>query len=493
MVKKIGIIAGALVAAVVLFIVIAGIIIMVKIDKSFIESRMSKVLNRQVHIEKIDVSIFSIVSGIEVRNIAVSNFKSPQQLDLLKDKPVPAGDVFVNAESLRFKVSFLPLLRGQFVLKELVLYTPVINLAKSKQGVMNCDDLIKSKKTEAIEKADPKEKKTEKADLNKKIEAEIKEQAKPFTADDIPLAVIVGQLGIKNGIVNYYDSEFDQKFQIYKLTALAYDINIDPKDLEKKNEIKLKIAMGIKNTEPMKTGSVHSFNITFDATGKVIPFDMKTRQLEPEVIIHAGFPDGEITGLQIFSALAAIPLLGDYLGEYISFLRGKLEWKNSKESYVDLAYKAGKLGLSNGNLDLKETRFLFAGSINTDSKAIDTNLEMVMKKEINDAVKAALAKKIDAGIKNPEVKKYADSGKLAEAAMKPLLNKDNMIDTKFNVSGTTRKPDVKLVQPQLDSLDSVIKKSAGSILMEAGKSAGKQLLGEGQKKVMESLPGLFKK
>jgi hypothetical protein len=311
--------------------------------------------------------------------------------------------------------------------------------------------------------------------------------------DDIPVTVTVGQIGVKNGVINYYDGEFDQKFQIYKLTALAYDINIDPKDLEKKDDIKLKVAFGLKTVGPMKTGSVQSFDITFDAAGKVIPFDMKTRQLEPEVIVHAGFPDGEISGLQIFNAVAAIPILGDYLGEYISFLKGKPQWKNSKECYVDLRYKADRAELSNGNLDLKEAKFLFSGIFNTHSKAMDMNLEMLMKKEINEAVKAALAKQIEAGINNPEVKKYVDPGKLAEAAMKPLLNKDGMIDTKFKVVGTTKKPDVKMVQPQLDSLDSVIKKSAGSILMEAGKSAGKQLLGEGHKKILEGLPDLFRK
>ena len=483
MLKKILITIGSLLAAILILIIAAGIIIMLKVDKAFIQAQMSKALNRQIYIEKIDVSIFSIVSGIEIKNVAISNFKTPQQLAVLAGKPVAAGDVFTGMEALRFKVRFLPLLHKQVDLKELVLYSPVINLTRSKKGVLNCDDLIKSKKQNPADKTD----------MEKKKDAEAKKQVKPLTADDIPVAITVGEIGIKNGTLNYYDGKFDQKFQIYKLTTLAYDININPKDLEKKDEIKLKMSLGIKTVGSMKTGSVQSFDVTIDAMGKVIPFDVKTRQLEPEVIAHVGFPDGQITGLQIFNAVAAIPLLGDYLGEYISFLRGKQEWKNSKASGVDLRYKTDKAELSNGKLDLKEASLLFDGAVNTESSALDMNLNMVMKKEITEGVRKGLAKNIEAGIKNPEIKKYADSDKLAEAAMQPLINKDGMIDLKFKVGGTTKKTAVKLTQPQLDSLSSIIKKSGGSIATEAAKGAGKKIVGEGQKKLMDDVQNLLKK
>jgi len=199
MLKKILIAIGSLIAAILILIIAAGIIIMLKVDKAFIESQMSKALNRQVYIEKIDVSIFSIVSGIEIKNVAISNFKTPQQLKVLAGKPVAVGDVFTGMEALRFKVRFLPLLSKQIDLKELVLYSPVINLTRSKQGVLNCDDLIKSKKQTPIDKAKPEKKK----------ELDVKKQANPITADDIPVAITVGEIGIKNATLNYYDGELD--------------------------------------------------------------------------------------------------------------------------------------------------------------------------------------------------------------------------------------------------------------------------------------------
>ena len=477
MLKKIIIIGASLIAAFFLFIAIAGIIIMLKVDKGFIAAQMSKTLNRQVSIENIDVSIFPIVSGIEIKEVAISNFKTPQQLSSLQGKPVAANDVFASMEALRFKVRFLPLLKRQFDLKELVLYQPVINLSRNKGGVLSIDDLLK-----------PKDKKP----LQEQKE-QVKEPAKPLSADNLPIAIKVGEVGVKNGTINYYDGKLGQTFQIYKLDTLAYNINVDPKDLANKDEIKLKFGMGLKTVGPMKTGSVQNFDIKMDAVGKLIPFDLKTRLLEPEAILHLAIPDGEITGLQIFNSIATIPILGDYLGQYISFLKSKQQWSNARENGVDLLYKAGNAKLTNGKFILKEAKFLFDGAMNTNSKALDMNLNMIMQKEINDKVKEGLTKKIDAAIKNPEVKKYTDTNQLAEAAMQPMLNKDNMIDLKFKVGGTTSKTNISLVHPQLNSLGNIVAKSAGGILTGAGVKAGKELLGEGRGKVLDDVHDLFKK
>ncbi|HBI47599.1 MAG TPA: hypothetical protein DDX93_02590 [Smithella sp.] len=478
MFKKLLIAIGVIITIIAVLIIVAGFIVYTKVDKTFVSSHISKALNRQVYIEKIDINIFSILSGIEIKNVVISNFKTPPQLENLQGKPV-VTDIFAGMESLRFKVKILPLFKKQVELKELVLYSPVINLSKNKQGVLNIDDLIKSKKQD-------KEKK-----------ARVEEQAKPISADDIPVTVAVGEIGMKNGIINYYDGINDQKIQIYKLTTLLHDINIDPKNLEKKDEIKLDFGMGIRTVGALKTGSVRSFDITIYAKGKLIPFDVQTRLLEPEAIIHVSVPDGEITGLQIFNSIAAIPILGDYLGEYISFLKDKQEWKGSKENGLDLRYKADNAQLSNGKLNLKEAKLLFDGAMNMKSKAIDMNVGMVMKKEINDAVKTSMTKRIDSLIKSPEIKKYTDSNKLAAAAMQPLLNKDGMIDLKTKITGTTKNPAVQLTQPQLGSLGSVVKDATGSVAIEAGKGAAKEavkkVLNEDQKKVLEGVEGLFNK
>ena len=144
MLKKLLMTISAFIAVLVVLVIIAGAIIFTRVDKTFVAARMSESLNRQVYVEKIDVSLFCVLSGIEVKNVAVSNFKTPLELESLQGKPVQPGDVFAGMDAFRFKVKMLPLLARRVELKEVVLYSPVIHLFKNKQGVMNIDEDRKS-------------------------------------------------------------------------------------------------------------------------------------------------------------------------------------------------------------------------------------------------------------------------------------------------------------------------------------------------------------
>lgn len=474
MFKKLLIAVGALIAVIVAGVFVAGVIVYMKVDKAFMAAKMSQALNRQVSIGDIDAGIFSVVSGVEIKKVTISNFKTPQELAGLQGKPA-AGDLFAAMEALRFKVKILPLFQRQVELKELVLYSPVINLSRNKQGVLNIDDLITSGETAGDKRPAPQE------------------PAPPISADVLPVAIAVGEIGMKNGTINYHDGEYDQKIQIYKLNALLHDIRIDPGALEQKNEMQLTLDMGVKTIGALKNGSVENFDVTIDAVGKVIPFAIKTRLLDPEVLLHVSLPEGEITGLQIFNAFASVPVLGDYLGRHLAFLKEKQQWKGSKLNSLDLRYKAPQVAVQNGKLELKDAGISFDGIMNTKTQAVDVNLGVLLKKEINDAVRASLAKQIEAAIQNPEVRKYADSGKLADLAMQPLFNKDGQIDLKAKIGGTAKKPEVKLTRPQLGSLGNFAKDNAGGLALEAGKDAAKKLLREDRQKLLEDVGSLLKK
>ena len=73
MFKKLLIAIGFIVAVIVVLVIVAGVIVYMKVDKTFISSRMANTLNRQVYIGQIDVSIFSVLSGIEIKNVSISN------------------------------------------------------------------------------------------------------------------------------------------------------------------------------------------------------------------------------------------------------------------------------------------------------------------------------------------------------------------------------------------------------------------------------------
>jgi hypothetical protein len=185
------------------------------------------------------------------------------------------------------------------------------------------------------------------------------------------------------------------------------------------------------------------------------------------------------------------------LGDYLSFLSGTQKWSASKESGLDLRYKEHQADIKNGRLDLARARILFDGGMNLASQAVDMDLGLVMKKEINDGVRTSLAKKIDAAIQSPRVKKYLDSANLAQTAMKPLLNDDGLIDLGAAIGGTTSKPVVKLTRPQLGSLSVIVKEEAAGAAVEAGKEAvkdaAKKYLKDDQQKLLDDVGGLLKK
>lgn len=475
MVKTILKILGGIVGGFIILIIAASIAIGFVVNEGLIEDQMKKALNRHVQIEDVSVGLFAFVSGIKVEGVKISNFKTEKQLEILKGKPVAANDVFVSTESIRLKFKFLPLLKKNFELKELVLYSPTVNVSRSAAGYFNFDDLTRPKKLTPEEQAE--------------LAKEAAEPSKPFTADTIPIALSVGEVGVRDGVVNYYDGRFNQRFQVYKLKAVVKNIKIDPNDLENKNDAKIEIYMGVKTVGPMRTGSVQSFDITFDVSGNAKPFDVKTKKLDPEISLHAGSPEGEITGLQIFNSIAGNGILNRYLGNQLSFLKGKQSWKGSRLAYVDLWYKGSVAKLTNGNLKLKECRLLFDGSTNTASKALNVNLELELLKSRNNAIKVGIRKQIESGLKQLGVDKYAKADNITEAAMKPLLNKNGMVYLKFRVAGTTAAPTTQLTHPQLGSIDSLIKAVAGDAIKAAAKDAGGKLIKDGLKKI--KLPKLF--
>ena len=91
---------GGFVALIFSLIIIAGIVLIIVVDKNFVEAQMRKALQRHVSIENIDVGIFSVLSGIEVKEVKISNFKTEKQLKALEGKPVPANDLFCEAEGI---------------------------------------------------------------------------------------------------------------------------------------------------------------------------------------------------------------------------------------------------------------------------------------------------------------------------------------------------------------------------------------------------------
>ncbi len=479
---------GIVFGGIVLLIVIASVAIMFIVDEKMIAGQMEKTLNRHVTIGNISVGIFSVLSGIEVKDVKISNFKTPDQLKALEGKPVDKGDVFVGLKAFKFKVKFLPLLSKRFELKELMLYEPVINVVKGKNGGFNFDDLTRPKKMTAEEKAELEKKKAEEA--KKKAEAP-KEPAKPLTADDIPVEISIGKIGMQKGVVTYVDQMLDQTFQIYNLTVMVHSIDIAPKELEKRDSVGLKIEMGIKTMGKVKSGSVESFDMGFSINGKVIPFDKKTRKLDPEVAVKAGMPYGKMTGLQIFEKVKSVDALSKYCGK-MEFLSKEMEWKNA---FVNVWYKANTVKLTDGKINTKDYNLTYSGMVNTASKAVGLDLDMVLAEKHQKSIRSGREKNTGKVVKGP-VAKYVKPEKITDLAMKQLVNKEGKVYMKFKVTGTMSKPNVDMVAPALKSLTDLVKDAGGDVkdmAKDAAKEAASKAAAKGADKAKDALGGKLKK
>jgi hypothetical protein len=455
---------GILVGVLVILIIAASVVVMLVVDKEMIAGQMESVLHRHVTIDALDIGLFSVVSGIEVAGVTISNYKTPEQLEALKGKPVSENDLFAGLKRLSLKLKFLPLLSGSVQVGEFVLYEPVIHVVKYKNGTFNFSDLFQP---------DGEEKEAE------------KKTSEPFSADDLPVSLILGKIGVEKGMVTYLDKRVNRTLQIYDLTLLAHSADIDPSQLDRKNEVKIKFETRIKPKERRKTAAVEYFDIGLDAKGSVKPFDVKTRLLDPEVALEVGSPNGTLSGVKIFDAIQSVKALQQYTGK-LSFLQDEVTWK---EADMDVWYKAGNAKVSTGRMEGEDFNLDFSGATNMDTKAIDLDLGMELGEGPSQAIRASIEKKMDKELKG-DVGKYVSSGQLADLVMKRLTNEDGNVYLKYKVKGTTTSPRPTLVEPTVPPLQALLKEMGGDvadIAKEAAKKEAEKAIDDATKQLGDDL------
>jgi uncharacterized protein involved in outer membrane biogenesis len=458
---------GILIGVLVLLIIAASVVVMLVVDKEMIAGKMEPVLHRHVTIDAIDIGLFSVVSGIEVAGVKISNYKTPDQLVALEGKPVSDNDLFAALKSLSLKLKVLPLLSGSVQVGEFVLYEPVIHVVKYKNGTFNFSDLLKSEK-----------------------EKEETKPSEPFSADDLPVSLTLGKIGVEQGMVTYLDKRDNRTLQIYDLTFLAYSASIDPSQLEKKNEVKIKLETGIKPKERWKTGAVEYFDIGLAAKGSVKPFDVKTRLLDPEVTLEVESPNGTLSGVKILEAIQSVKAIEQYTGK-LSFLQDEVTWK---EADMEVWYKAGNAKVSMGRIEGEDYNLDFSGATNMDTKAIDLDLGMELGEEPSQALKASIEKKMKQELKG-DVGKYVSSEQLADLVMKRLTNEDGNVFLKYKVTGTTTSPKPTLVEPSVPPLQALLREMGGDvadIAKEAAKKEGQKAIDDATKQLGDDLRKKFK-
>lgn len=451
---------GILLGVLVLLIIAGGVIVMLVVDKELIAGRMGAMLNRHVTIDTIDAGLFSVVSGIDVTGVRVSNYKTPEQLEALKGKPVPENDLFAGLKGLSLRLRLVPLLSGNVQVAEFVLHDPVIHLVKNRDGTFNFSDLLQP-------------------------ETEEKEPSKPFSADDLPFGLTLGRVGVERGTVTYLDLGLNQTLQVYDLTLLAHSADIDPSQLAKRNDVKIRFKAGIKPKEPLKTGAVRTFDIGLAAEGSVKPFDVKTRLLDPEVALQVESHHGSLSGVRILEALQAVKALEPYTGK-LSFLQEEVTWKKAG---VVVWYKADNARLSTGRIAGEDYSVDFSGSTNIDTKAIDLDLGMELGPEAYQAIRSSIEKNLQNQIRG-DVAKYVSAERLTDMIMKHLTNEEGKVYLKYKVTGTAASPRPTLVAPTLPSLQALLKEAgadAADIAREAAEKEAQKAIEKGTQQLEDEL------
>jgi hypothetical protein len=496
MIKKVLKWFGIGIGVIIALILIVSIVVMIVVDKEMVEEAMEGVLDRQVRIKEFSVGLFSALSGIEVRKIQISNYKSTKQLENLRAQPVTKEDLFVELEEFKFKISFIPLLFGNVVLNELMLYKPKINIVRYRNGAFNFSDLLIPKTLS------PEEKKKLESERKKQIAKnakQVEKRTEPITTDNLSLEVTVGKVGIENGQINLFDVATKQHTIVYNLTAKIYDIKIDPQHLNNKNQVNVFIDMGIKTVGQASKASVQSYDIGLQANGRIIPFDIKSRRLNPEILLKIGTPYCSITGLQIFDSMKTVSALQKYSGEF-DFLKKTIQWKNG---FIKIWYKNDLLKLQEGVIRTDDINLTYSGTVNIEDKRINLNTDLILDSKYTKKVQRSIKKKLDRRIKG-KLKKYVSAEKASEIAIKPFLNEEKKINVVYQITGTMDRPRVKMVKPVLGSLNAVIKDVTGDVAKmvedevkrEAEEKAKKlvdEKMKEWQKKVQEKMEEKLKK
>jgi uncharacterized protein involved in outer membrane biogenesis len=236
----VGISVGGVIGAIIILVLLTPLIVSSGMIKNKIINNLETSLNRKVQIDDIKMSW---LSGLDIKNIYI------------KERKGVAGDTFIKINRILCDIDFIPLMKKQIRINDLIIDSPEIVIQKDKDGVFNYEDI--SKPIETVSTTET----TEKPEHNPLI----------ISAFLFDLKIIAK---VKNGKFTFIDHQLQKETTI---NAFNTTLNID----SLKNPIELKSAFDIE-TEGEKEHADISLNVSLAKDGKIDPdnargtFSMKT-------------------------------------------------------------------------------------------------------------------------------------------------------------------------------------------------------------------------
>jgi len=250
--KVVGISVGGVIGVLIILVLLTPTFISSGMIKNKIINNLETSLNRKVQIEDLKMSWSS---GLDIKNIYI------------KEREDLSGDTFIKINRILCNIDFIPLIKKQIRINDLIIDSPEIVLQKDKEGVFNYEDICKP--MEAVSTSETTEKSV--TGVSKKPVEKPEHNPLIIPALLFDLKIIAK---VNNGKFTFIDHQLQKETTI---NAFNTTLNID----SLKNPIELKSSFDIE-TEGEKEHADISLNVSLAKDGKIDPenargtFNMKT-------------------------------------------------------------------------------------------------------------------------------------------------------------------------------------------------------------------------
>ncbi|GBF49160.1 hypothetical protein LPTSP4_06700 [Leptospira ryugenii] len=438
--KKILIGIGAFLGTILTLLIIGLVFAGSFITNEFLVKQIESSINVRANVEKVNISLFSALSSIEIEGIQLAYRDSIADKGTALGERKPISNPVISIGKASVKVSFLALLQKKFELKKLLISEPKITLVMFENGGNNLTTLFKTPSTvngepnPALSPEAIAERKKEEAEERQRAKDEPSE---PFSIKSIPIAIQMGLVGLEHADVSVLMKKTGQVIQVKDLNLKLTDIDIDGADLANHNHVSVDFDADVTIIGKAKNEAAQ---FLLDTNGEISPFVEKTGLVNPSVIYNVTMQeDSFLSGFAAFDAIAGeLPILNQ-AGLKLDKLKEKAILK--KDVSFKVSYADGKVTFLDEptfptkNYDLQ---------INKGSFLIITNNQHEMKMGMlydEEESKKSIAG-VDAKIKDA-TKGSGDPKELRNKVLGSLI-KDDRINIPFKTSGDIRNPSVTL-------------------------------------------------
>jgi len=327
-------------------ILVTGLFLVGKVvTPEFLVSTIESSINVRANVEKININLLSLFSSIEVEGIGLG------KRDEVANKGIPLAerqDKFspvLGLGKVELKLSIGPLLSGKFSLQKLLLIEPKVNLVLFSDGGNNLTPFFKpplvvnGQPNPALSPEALAERKKE----EEEAKSEVEEPSKPFHIRDLPVAIQVGTVGVKNGSVTVLMKKSGQTIYLNSLDFIISDLDIDGKDLASHNKLDLDLDVNLLIKD--KTGK-DSTELLLETSGTINPFVVATGAINPSVEYKITMLKGSfLSGLAAFDAASGeMPMMKsaglkmDKLNEKATLekdVQFKVKYGNGRVTFLD--------------------------------------------------------------------------------------------------------------------------------------------------------------